>query len=60
MEKTMKAVVTFPIFVKGKPKNPGDVIEGPESEIQPLIGIKRATADLSWKPAAKDKKASTK
>jgi len=57
-EKIIKAVVTFKINVKGVGKKPGDVIEGPESEINALVGIGRATKNMDWKPekpAAKSK-----
>ncbi|MFA5252706.1 MAG: hypothetical protein WC454_09010 [Phycisphaerae bacterium] len=59
-EKIVKAVVTFPISVKGVRKEPGEVIEGPESLINPIVGIKRATFDLAWKPVKAEKKEAKK
>jgi hypothetical protein len=50
-EEQLKAKITRKCWVRGEQKKPGDVVEGPKSEIDLLCGLNRATKDLTWDPA---------
>ena len=52
-EKKVEVIVTFPIFVEGIRRIPGDKISVTESQAKDIVGINRGTFDLKWKPEAK-------
>jgi hypothetical protein len=52
-EKIIKAKIIYKCRFNGQHKVPGDIIEGPETEIKYLCQIKRATEDLKWEPPVK-------
>lgn len=59
-EKIVKGKITFPIFVNGVPKAVGETFELPESEMNHLCNMERATKDMSWSPAKKKETAQAK
>jgi hypothetical protein len=52
-EKIIKVKIIYKCRVGGAHKSPGDIVEGPESAMKYLVGLNRATLDMTWQPPQK-------